>query len=588
MSSQRALAFTADLDISDVTRGLNRITAQSKTAGAAVGRVGGGLGRGARGAGGVVGRGAGLGAGAAIFEQAIMKILELFEDTPVLEDFITALDGIFKAAAPVIGVLLKSLTPVILALTPAIVPLAKALTPLVELFGLGLLVAVELVTPAIVLFAKGLEKVTTFIKNTVLAGFRFVVDQLNKLPFVDIKANLNTTGSSFDTMAGQIANAGAAAGTGAGTAEGNFGALATAVNTSGTNAGTAAGQADSLAMAVNTAGTNAGTATTSVDTLATATATAGTNAGGATTPVNDFAAATDAERIAADKAKIATDLWAQAARENKAAADPLTTTLGNLSDEMDETYTASDNLGIIIGKTAPQISDLTTLYIAQNMAATTLSPVMGALSDEMDEAYSATNNLGVIIGASKGPTADLASAVDTMTMRINDAKTAADLNQMAFEALTPDLQAAAIEMGIFRAGVVAVGKAAAVVGDNLTRLGIGGGSRIDDPGGLGYDRVRGTSGRQGGLNGEDIAGLIARSPNGAILDPYNGTIHIAGGGRLTRSGGNLRGRDLRDYRELYQNTLNEYDLPGAINVTVVIDGAAVATATTQAESEGAM
>ena len=50
MASQRALAFTADLDISDVTRGLNRIEMQSRTAGAAVGRVGSGLGRGARGA----------------------------------------------------------------------------------------------------------------------------------------------------------------------------------------------------------------------------------------------------------------------------------------------------------------------------------------------------------------------------------------------------------------------------------------------------------------------------------------------------------------------------------------------------------
>ena len=85
---------------------------QSRRAGAAVGRVGSGLGRGARGAGGVVGRGAGLGAGAAIFEQLIMKIFELFEGTPVLEEFIEALDEIFKAAGPVIGILLKALTPV--------------------------------------------------------------------------------------------------------------------------------------------------------------------------------------------------------------------------------------------------------------------------------------------------------------------------------------------------------------------------------------------------------------------------------------------------------------------------------------------
>ena len=36
--------------------------------------------------------------GAAIFEQLIMKIFELFEGTPVLEEFIEALDEIFKAA----------------------------------------------------------------------------------------------------------------------------------------------------------------------------------------------------------------------------------------------------------------------------------------------------------------------------------------------------------------------------------------------------------------------------------------------------------------------------------------------------------
>ena len=63
MVSQRALAFTADLDISDVTRGLNRIEQQSRRAGAAVGRVGGGLGRAGGGIGRTVGAGAGHGRG---------------------------------------------------------------------------------------------------------------------------------------------------------------------------------------------------------------------------------------------------------------------------------------------------------------------------------------------------------------------------------------------------------------------------------------------------------------------------------------------------------------------------------------------
>ena len=189
---------------------------------------------------------------------------------------------------------------------------------------------------------------------------------------------------------------------------------------------------------------------------------------------------------------------------------------------------------------------------------------MGILSDEMDEAYTATDNLGVIIGASRGPAVDLAGAIDQMTMDIEEAQAAADLNQAAFDALSPAMMTAAMELGIFRGAVEAVGSTAATIGDNLTRLGIGGGSRIDDPGGVGYDRVRGRGGSKGGLNSEEIRRRLERSQNGAILDPYSGTIYTAGGGRLTRSGGNLRGRDLRDYRETYQNALNQYDLPGAI------------------------
>ena len=45
-----------------------------------------------------------------------------------------------------------------------------------------------------------------------------------------------------------------------------------------------------------------------------------------------------------------------------------------------------------------------------------------------------------------------------MTMEIEDNQKAADLNRMAFEGLTPELQAAAIEMGIFRGEIVEIGK----------------------------------------------------------------------------------------------------------------------------------
>ena len=89
---------------------------------------------------------------------------------------------------------------------------------------------------------------------------------------------------------------------------------------------------------------------------------------------------------------------------------------------------------------------------------------MGALSDEMDETYTATDNLGVIIGGTKGPAVDLANAIEMMTMEIEDNQKAADLNRMAFEGLTPELQAAAIEMGIFRGEIVEVGKVIEDVG----------------------------------------------------------------------------------------------------------------------------
>ena len=182
--------------------------------------------------------------------------------------------------------------------------------------------------------------------------------------------------------------------------------------------------------------------------------------GTATTAVSGFATATDAEKIAADKAKIATDLWAQAARENEAAAKPLTTQIGILSDEMDEAYTATDSLGVIIGKTVPQVSALTTQYVAENAALILLNPKMDVLTGEMDEMYTASDNLGVIIGASKGPANDLANAIDQMTMDIENAQAAADLNKAAFAGLTPELMAAAIALGIFKQEVAGVGAAA--------------------------------------------------------------------------------------------------------------------------------
>ena len=108
-----------------------------------------------------VSAGAGIGAGAAIFEMLFQKVFEIFEGTPILETFTSALDTLLTAFGPVVGVLLEALLPAIVALTPAIEPLARAMTPLVELMGAGLLVAIQLLIPGITLWAQGLEKVTT-------------------------------------------------------------------------------------------------------------------------------------------------------------------------------------------------------------------------------------------------------------------------------------------------------------------------------------------------------------------------------------------------------------------------------------------
>ena len=143
--------------------------------------MGGAAGRGLGGAGRTVAAGAGLGAGLAVFEQIFERIFELFEGTPVLETFTMAIDTLFKAFGPVVGVLLESLTPVILALTPAIEPLARALIPLVEILGTNLLIAVTLLTPLITLAARGIEFLTTGLQTFINAGINFVIDQLNKL-----------------------------------------------------------------------------------------------------------------------------------------------------------------------------------------------------------------------------------------------------------------------------------------------------------------------------------------------------------------------------------------------------------------------
>ena len=154
-------------------------------------------------------RAPGLARGWPSFEQLIEKIFELFEGYPGVDTRSRmALDTLFKAFGPVVGVLLESLTPVIKALTPAIEPLARALIPLVEIFGVNLLIAVTLLTPLITFAAKGIAFLTTGLQTFINAGINFVIDQLNKIPFVDIQLEISTTGDSFDRMSAQIETAG--------------------------------------------------------------------------------------------------------------------------------------------------------------------------------------------------------------------------------------------------------------------------------------------------------------------------------------------------------------------------------------------
>ena len=391
MTTQRAISFQADLDISDVTRGLRRIEQQARRTGSTVGRVGGGLGRAGGGIGRTVGAGAGIGAGLAVFELAFEKIFELFEGTPILETFVMALDGIFKAAAPLIGVLLEGLTPILLALTPAIEPLARALTPLIELLGAGLLIVIQAITPAIILFANGLEKVTTFIRDVVLSAFRFIVAQLNKLPFIDIQVELDKTGDSFDAMAIQVADA-------------------------GKMSDNAAPKVEATGDAIEEAGKQAGKK-------------------GQGRATDQFLALVDGIRATTEATGGLSRLEDSLAREREFNASA--------------TYLAgieTDRLGRI---------NLQNAKAAQILAA------------QMSELGVPIDHLGFVAGVAEPPVSDLDRAIDAMTMQINEAQTAADLNQAAFDALSPAMMAAAIELGIFRGKIEEV---ATTAGTALTSV----------------------------------------------------------------------------------------------------------------------
>lgn len=170
-----------------VGRTLNNLSGGSL---GAVGRTaGGGIGRAGR-AGAAVGNiaiaGAGLSAGFAIFENLVERLLEVFEDTDILDDLTMAFQTLFVALGPLVGVLLTSLTPVVAALAPAIAPLAEALAPLIEILGVNLLLAVQLLTPLIQLVAKGIDFLATRLRDFVFGLLERIGRALSRIPGVNI------------------------------------------------------------------------------------------------------------------------------------------------------------------------------------------------------------------------------------------------------------------------------------------------------------------------------------------------------------------------------------------------------------------
>ena len=557
VTSNRGIEFRAGLDISDVLGNFRRIereAAQTARRVANVGRgAGGAAGRGLGGAGRTVAAGAGLGAGLAVFEQVFEKIFELFEDTPVLTMFTEALDLLFKAFGPVVGVLLKSLTPVIVALTPAIEPLAMALIPLVEIFGTNLLIAVQLLTPLITFAAQGIAFLTTGLQTFINSGINFVIDQLNKLPFVDIQLKIGNTGNSFDEMTAQIAAAGDAAGTGPGTAEGKMRALADGV----------------MAAGVGT---------------------------------NSLSDATEAWRIRQLAAHQETDLFALS--------------LGELT----QTTAFSEEAN----RKAAESTALWTRVAEENAeVAGRVVTVVDLVNDEMDEMYTASTSLGTAVALAVQPVSDLDQRIADMTMQIMDVQTEAALAEDAFAALSPEMQMAAKELGLFGMRVTEVAGAAAAAADDLSsaqgrfdaaqraarNAGPNQGNSLAS-GGTGT--LRGTFGSQHTRGTGTI--LTAREVGGVLFftehfDPGL-SLNAARFGReadvrafLERQGqndpqaqhgayvrGTRQGRRLivgENYQDEVIRPLRE--APGGREMTVVveIDGETVATATTRAASEGA-
>ena len=197
MTTRGEVTLRIGADVSGAFRSVNRLfdhaeqrarqlDARTGGIGSGIGRGIGGAGRGGIGVGQIALGGFGANAGFAIVEQLIERVLELFEDTQLLDDFSAAMTTLFEAFGPVVGVLLDVFTPILLALVPVFDALVPAITPLIELLGFGLLAAILVLTPIIELLARWFGIVAGAVRDFIGGALLRFLEILNAFPGIDI------------------------------------------------------------------------------------------------------------------------------------------------------------------------------------------------------------------------------------------------------------------------------------------------------------------------------------------------------------------------------------------------------------------
>ena len=566
MTTRSGIQFTADLDASDVFRTFDRIGREARGLGGRIGGIGGTVGRAGGGLGAAVGAGAGLGAGIAVVEQFFERLFELFEDTPVMEDFLTALDDIFRAAGPLVGVLLKGLTPVLKALTPVIGPLAEAFAPLVELLGTNLLAAVTLLTPLILPLAQGLGAVARAINEGVTAAIQFLVDQINRLPFVDLNIQLPQVNQGFADVATQLANVSIAAGSSGGGAAGALASMS----------------AEQRIIADVTADADARLASYAIQ-----------------------------MRIQRDTAE-------RAAQATADAADDMLDFSGN-AQVGSEAVRDFDRAMQDNTRSAELMAEITN-RVGDAADATTYD--LDILEGETGEAFAAVGEAAAAAAAAIEPVSDLDMRIAEMTMSINDATEAAELDEMAFAALPEPLQAAAKELGLFSSAVTSTADAAAEAAEAAAQAAVDAratAQEAQNAAGAARARRENEAFRRGGggpaasararERADDLIGraLGIHFSRSNLFDSEDNRL-LAGGRRFLSALGisyaeatrfNNSGRINESGRRAGVNALVEALIMAFTRqqdatligrhgqITIQIDGEAVAVATTRAQSEGA-